>query len=73
MRFLTLIVFSMSLFSLAAYKTETVTTICFFVTSGCHKTHAKEVETAINRQPGQYISHSTSSAKSGMHTLIVYK
>jgi hypothetical protein len=73
MKFLTLITFAMSLFSLAAYRTESLTTICFFVTSGCHKTHTKEVETAINKRPGEYISHSTTSTKSGMHSLIVYK
>ena len=73
MKFLTLITFSMSLFSLAAYSTETVTTICFFVSRGCHENHAKDVEKAINRWPKEYISHSTTSTKSGMHSLIVYK
>lgn len=63
----------LSLFSLvSAYNVETVTTMCFFVTSACHKDHAKEVEKAINRRQG-YISHSTTSTKSGMHSLIVYK
>ena len=55
-----------------AYNVETVTTMCFFVDSNCHKYHAKEVEIAINKRPG-YISHSTTSTKSGMHSLIVYK
>ena len=73
MKFLTLITFAMSLFSLAAYTTETINTICFFVNSECHKYHAKDFEKAINKRPGQYISHSTTSTKSGMHSLIVYK
>jgi hypothetical protein len=64
----------MSLFSLAAYNTETVSTFCFFITSGCYKDHAKEVENAINKRPGEYISHSSIMNKSGMITsFIVYK
>ena len=72
MKLLTLIAFSMSIFSLTAYTVETVTTVCFFVSSGCHKDHAKEIDKAINRRQG-YISHSTTSTKSGMHSIIVYK
>jgi hypothetical protein len=56
-----------------AYKMESVTTVCFFLTSHCHKTHGADVLTAINKRPGEYISHSTTSTKSGMHSLIVYK
>lgn len=73
MKLLTLIAFSMSLFAVNAYRAESVTTICFFLTSGCHKTHAAEVLSAINKHPGEYLSHSTTSTKSGMHSLIVYK
>ena len=63
-----------SLFALAlvnAYTAETVTTVCFFVNSACHKSHAEDVLTAINKKPG-YISHSTTSTKMGMHSIIVY-
>jgi len=65
----------LSLFSLVtAYNTDTVSTFCFFVTTDCYKTHAKEIEMAINRRPGEYISHSTISNKSGLQTsIIVYK
>ena len=63
-----------ALLSLAhAYTVETVKTICFFVDSSCHKYHAIDVEVAINRRPGEYISHSTTSTKMGMQSLIVYK
>jgi hypothetical protein len=73
MKLFTLIAFSMSLFAVSAYRAESVTTICFFVTSGCHKSHAVEVLAAINKHPEEYISHSTTSTKCGMHSLIVYK
>jgi hypothetical protein len=84
MKLFTLIAFSMSLFAVSAYqplttfepgayRAETVTTICFFISSGCHKSHAAEVLAAINKHPGEYISHSTTSTKCGMHSLIVYK
>ena len=64
----------LSLLSLVgAYNVERVNTVCFFVDYRCHKSHAKDVETAINLRPGEYISHSTTSTKSGMHSLIVYK
>ena len=55
-----------------AYNVERVNTVCFFVDYRCHKSHAKDVEIAINSREG-YISHSTTSTKSGMHSLIVYK
>jgi hypothetical protein len=73
MKFLGVIVFSMSLFSLTAYTVETVTTYCFFVGSDCAQGHAKEVLKAINKRPTEYISFSTTSTRSGMHSLIVYK
>ena len=84
MKLLTLIAFSMSLFDVSAYqppptfepgayRAESVTTICFFMSSGCHKSHTAEVLAAINKHPGEYISHSTTSTKCGMHSLIVYK
>jgi hypothetical protein len=70
MKFLALL----SLFSLVdAYIVERVNTVCFFVDYRCHKSHANDVEIAINKRPGEYISHSTTSTKSGMHSLIVYK
>jgi len=54
------------------YKVETVSTVCFFVNSECHKSHAKEVQIAINNGNQRYLSHSTTTTKSGMHTMIVY-
>ena len=73
MKLFTLIAFSMSLFSLAAYKTETVSTFCFFITDACYETHAKKMNKAINNGQ-EYISHSTILSKSGMITsFIVYK
>jgi len=64
----------LSLFSLVgAYTVETVSTLCFFSTSGCHKSHAEEVKIAINKRPGEYISHSTTLSKSFIYSLIVYK
>ena len=65
----------LSLFSLVgAYTVETVDTPCLFVpTRTCNEWHSKEIEIAINKRPGQYISHSTTSTKYGMHSLIVYK
>lgn len=63
----------LSLFSLVgAYTVERVNTVCFFVDYRCHNSHAKDVEMAINKRSG-YVSHSTTSTKSGMHSLIVYK
>jgi hypothetical protein len=62
----------LSLFSLVgAYTGETVYTMCFFVNAACHKEHAADVLTAINKRPG-YISHSTTSTKMGMHSIIIY-
>jgi len=57
----------------SAYRTESVTTLCFFVNGGCHRGHARDVEAAINKHPGEYISHSSTSTKNGIHSLIVYK
>jgi hypothetical protein len=71
MKFLTFIAISMSL--VGAYRTAQVSTLCFFVNSGCHKDHMRDVEKAINQRPGEYLSHSTTSTKNGMHSLIVYK
>ena len=65
------IIFYISL--VEAYNMESVTTMCFFLSSACHKNHGAEVLAAINKRPGEYISHSTTSTKSGMHSLIVYK
>ena len=63
----------MSLSLAAAYRVESITTLCFFVNGACHRHHANEVELAINKCPGEYMSHSTTSTKNGMHSLIVYK
>lgn len=53
-----------------AYRMETVTTVCFFVNKACHTSHAKDV--AMCLQPG-YLSHSTTSTKTGMHSIIIYR
>ena len=64
----------LSLFSLVgAYNGETITTMCFFINAACHKEHTLDVLTAINNNQNEYISHSTTSTKMGMHSLIVYK
>ena len=68
MRFLVLLSFSL----VGAYTVERVNTVCFFVDYRCHDSHTKEIEVAINKRSG-YISHSTTSTKSGMHSIIVYK
>jgi len=52
------------------YKVDTISTMCFFVNKECHVSHAKDV--AASLQPG-YISHSTTSTKKGMHSIIVYR
>jgi len=52
------------------YRMETVTTMCFFVNKECHTSHAKDV--AMSLQPG-YLSHSTTSTKYGMHSIIIYR
>lgn len=68
------LIISFSLFSLIyAYNAEIVYTVCFFVNSNCHKSHAADVLTAINTKSTEYISHSTTSTKMGMHSIIVYK
>ena len=54
------------------YRVETISTTCFFVNALCHKSHAKDVANAINNRK-DYLSHSTTSTKVGMHTMIVYK
>ena len=71
MKFLTLL----SLFSLVgAYTVETINNNCFFMThSVCAQYHAKQVENAINKRPTEYISHSTSSSKFSIDSIIVYK
>ena len=61
------------LFSVAVgYKVESVTTLCFFINKACHIAHAKEIEVAINKGP-VYISHSTTSTKTGIHSIIIYR
>jgi len=65
-----------TLFTLLAcalgYRVETVSTICFFVNTECHKSHAKDVADAINQRK-DYLSHSTTITKAGIHSMIVYK
>ena len=58
--------------SALGYRVETVSTTCLLVNSVCHQLHAKEVATAINKG-SDYISHSTTSTKYGMHTMIIYR
>ena len=61
------------LFSAAlGYKVETVYTFCFNVNNACHTSHSKDVAVAINKGD-VYISHSTTSTKTGMHTMIIYR
>ena len=67
MKFIILTLFTL----VGAYTGETVTTVCFFVNAACHKEHASDVLAAINKKPG-YMSHSTTSTKMGMHSIIVY-
>jgi hypothetical protein len=40
------------------------------VNKACHTAHAKDV--AMSLQPG-YLSHSTTSTKYGMHSIIIYR
>jgi len=59
------------LFSVAlGYRMETVNTFCWAVNKACHTAHAKDV--AMSLQPG-YLSHSTTSTKYGMHSIIIYR
>jgi hypothetical protein len=54
------------------YRVETVSTNCFLLsTGGCHRSHAEEVATSINKG-SVYISHSTIATKYGMYTIIVF-
>ncbi len=70
MKFITLFTLFVSAIG---YNVETVSTTCFLLHSAaCHQLHAKEVATAINKG-SVYISHSTTSTKYGMHTMIVYR
>ena len=69
MKFITLFALFVGALS---YSVETVHTICFFMNSQCHQYHAKEVQLALNKHPN-YLSHSTTSTTTCMHTMIVYK
>lgn len=71
MKFLVLL----SLFSLVgAYTVETINSSCFFMIDiVCAQYHAKKLENAINKRPTEYISHSTTSSKYSMDSIIVYK
>ena len=61
-----------------AYRIETVTTVCFFMNKACFQTHAKEVETEINKlapyyNKQNYVTHSTVSSKHSVSSIITYK
>ena len=61
------------------YSVETVTTYCWFMDKNCHATHSKEVAQHIQKTTDYvyknivYVSHSTTTTKMGMHSMIVYK
>jgi hypothetical protein len=61
------------------YMVETVTTHCWLVDQSCHQGHAKDVAEHIKKTTDYvymnivYVSHSTTSTKYGMHSMIVYK
>lgn len=61
------------------YMVETVSNHCWIVDKYCHQTHAKEVAEHIKKTTDYvymniaYVSHSTTSTKNGMHSMIVYK
>ena len=61
------------------YNVETVTTTCWIVDKYCHKSHAKEVADHIKQTTDYvykniaYVSHSTTTTKMEMHSMIVYK
>lgn len=61
------------------YNVETVSTQCWIVDKYCHRSHAKEVAEHIKQTTDYvyknivYVSHSTTSTKMGMHSMIVYK
>jgi len=61
------------------YTVETVSTRCWLVDQYCHETHAKEVAEHIKKTTDYvymnivYVSHSTTSTKYRMHSMIVYK
>jgi len=65
--------------SASAYTVETVATYCWFMDKNCHETHAKEVAIHIQKTTDYvyknivYVSHSTTTTKMGMHSMIVYK
>jgi hypothetical protein len=61
------------------YMVETVSTYCWVMNKYCHQNHAKEVAEHIKKTTDYvyknivYVSHSTTSTKNGMHSMIVYK
>ena len=67
-----LITFFTIFVSALGYRVETVFTDCFFVDAACHQSHAKKVAMSIN-QHTDYLSHSTTATKYGMHTMIIYR
>lgn len=61
------------------YMVETVTTHCWIMDHRCHQSHSKDVGEHIKKTTDYvymnivYVSHSTTSTKNGMHSMIVYK
>ena len=61
------------------YTVETVSTTCWGVDRWCHESHAKEVASHIKKRTDDvyqnivYVSHSTTTTRVGMHSMIVYK
>ena len=60
------------------YTVETVSTRCWLVDQYCHESHTKEVAEHIKKTTDYvyknivYVSHSTTSTKYRMHSIIVY-
>jgi hypothetical protein len=76
MRLSILITFLVSSFG---YTVETVTTHCWMMDYRYHQSHTKDVAEHIKKTTDYvykniaYVSHSTTSTKYGMHSMIVYK
>ena len=64
--------------SAVGHTVESVTSTCFMVNAACHEWHTKAVAEHIKQRTDRiymtsYVSHSTTSTKYGMHSMIVYK
>ena len=62
----------------SAYRTETVTTVCFWMNKACFEYHAKELDDNINKlapyyNKQNYITHSTVTSKHRVTSIITYK